>query len=99
VSNAVLVALITAAATGFGSAGLWAFLTSRRTSSGQVITTPAEVLWQQMQQLVTSTQARADKAEEQRDALLAGYTAISATLSSINSSLQRLLELAPNQEH
>ena len=105
-SDAVLVAIITAAATGFGSAGLWAFLTTRRTSSGQVVTTPAEILWQQMQQLLTSTQARADKAEEQRDRLieqrdklLEGYTAISSTLASINLSLQRLLELAPNQDH
>lgn len=104
-SDALVVALLGAIASGFGGAGFWAWLQSRRTTSGQVITTPAEILWQQMQQLLTSTQERADKAEaqrdkliEQRDKLLEGYTETSATLASINVSLRRLLELAQIQD-
>jgi crotonobetainyl-CoA:carnitine CoA-transferase CaiB-like acyl-CoA transferase len=92
--SVAITAAITAVATVLASGGLWAYLQARRTGSGRVITTPAETLWQQMQQMLTGTQARLDKTEEQRDKLLDTVGAIQPTLASIDSSLRQLLELA-----
>jgi hypothetical protein len=90
VSDAVIIAVV-AALGGAGSAGFWAWLTARRNTSGQVSTTPAEILWQQTQQMLTAIQGERDKAVEQRDKLLDTVGTIGPTLASIDSSLRTLL--------
>lgn len=96
----VVVTLVTGLCTVVASGGLWTWLQSRRTNSGQVATTPAETLWAQMQAMqaatldqLTKTQDQRDKLIEQRDTLLAGITELPTALASIDSSLKRLLEL------
>jgi hypothetical protein len=92
-SGAIATVLAVAGAV-LGGGGLWAYLQSRRTYSGQVATTPAEILWQQNQQFLAAVQAERDKAVEQRDKLLDTVGTIGPTLASINLSLQKLLELS-----
>ena len=91
--STALIAAVASIGGALASGGLWGFLISRRTASGQVATTPAETLWLQMQSILTSALARADKAEEQRDKLLDGYAQIAPTLASIDSSLRKLLDV------
>jgi hypothetical protein len=93
-TSATIATVLATAGALLGGGGLWAWLQSRRLNSGQVITTPAEILWQQNQQFLAAIQAERDKAVEQRDKLLDTVGTISPTLASINSSLQKLLELS-----
>jgi hypothetical protein len=93
-SGATIATILGTAAAVLGGGGLWAYLQTRRTNSGQVVTTPAEILWQQNQQFLAAIQAERDKAVDQRDKLLDGYQQLGPTLASIDSSLRKLLELS-----
>lgn len=91
-SGATIAAVLATLGTVLGGGGVFAWLQARRLNSGRITTTPAEILWQQNQQFLTTVQADRDKAVDQRDKLLDGYAAIGTTLASIDLSLRKLLE-------
>lgn len=62
---AVIIPVAIAAGTGLAS-----FLTSRRTASGVIRTSDADVLWNQSQKMMEALQRDKDRAEDQRDRLL-----------------------------
>ena len=65
---AVSVGLVTAVT------GVAAYLSNRRGARGQVATSEAAVLWQQSQDMRAMLLTEKEKAEEQRDRLIAAYT-------------------------
>ena len=80
------------------------YLVSRRTNSGNVNTSPAEVIFAQLQQMYTSTEARAERAEGQRDKLIDSQgTSVAPALEEINRGLSQMLmlieQLAATQRH
>ena len=82
---AVVVVLVGAAT------GLATYLNSRRSGSGKVATSEAAVLWQQSQDMRAMLLTEKERAEEQRDKLIAAYTEqVLPVLSSVNQLVQDL---------
>ena len=82
---AVAVPLV-AAATGVG-----AYLARRKSASGRVSDSEASILWQQSQDMRTMLMTEKERAEEQRDKLIAAYTEqVLPLLSSVNRVVQDL---------
>jgi hypothetical protein len=94
-----LTPLITALGVILGGSGLWAWIASRReqadrrrSQSGTVGTSQADVLWATMQSMLQMSEARAVKAEDQRDKLIDQYQQIRPILEAINEGLRELTE-------
>lgn len=89
--TAVLVAVI--GLCGVVAGALSTYLVARRTASGQVSTSQADQLWQAMQRLNEMTEARLQRAEDQRDKLILSYTdGIVPALGEINAALKLITE-------
>jgi hypothetical protein len=89
--TAVLVAVM--GVCGAVAGALSAYLISRRTTSGRVDTSQADQLWQTMQKLNEMTQARLERAEDQRDRLIDSYTnGIAPALGEVNAALKLITE-------
>lgn len=50
----------------------------------------AETLWAQMQNLLSITQARLDRTEDQRDRLLEGYQHVGPALQSLDAAVEQM---------
>lgn len=84
---AVSVGLVTAVS------GLAVYLSNRRAARGQVNTSEASVLWQQSQDMRAMLLTEKERAEEQRDKMIAAYTEqVLPVLSSVNTLVQDLSE-------
>ncbi len=72
--------------------GLTAWLTVRRTASGRIGTSAADVLWEQAQAMRAELVSQRDKAIEQRDRLIESQSgAVIPALTAMNESLRTIL--------
>jgi hypothetical protein len=70
------------------------YLAQRRNNSGNIHTATADVLFAQMQHIVDLSQARAEKAEQQRDLLIESQgTKIAPAISQISDGLTQLVAM------
>lgn len=89
--TAVLVAVM--GMCGVLAGALSTYLIARRSTSGRVDTSQADQLWQAMQRLNEMTEARLQRAEDQRDKLVDSYTnGIAPALNEINAGLKLISE-------
>jgi parvulin-like peptidyl-prolyl isomerase len=92
VDAGALISVAGAASVALGalSAGVSTYLVNRRNQSGTTRTSQADVLWAQMQMLLTVTQGRLDKAEEQRDRLIESYQVVGPALEAVNAAIEHM---------